>query len=165
MTKLKLVLLTATTFLLISCASSTKVSIPNKNNNLINGNSKYQVSSLTSKTPEIPEHFSQAIKSYLNLEMQKSGRLAINSKDKEIRNITIDIQNYRMRSGFSRSFLGVFAGKDGVDSIVTITNPIDKKIIAQAKINSFNISALGGPDDIAKMHAEEIAKFINQGHS
>lgn len=57
---------------------------------------------------------------------------------------------------------GVFAGKDGVDSEVIVKNSTGE-VIGKSTVSSYNLMAIGDMQDVARMHAEEIAKFLNAG--
>ena len=51
-------------------------------------------------------------------------------------------------------------GKDGVDSTVSVLEMSTNKTIAQSDVSTFNIMAVGDQEDIARMHAGEIAEFL-----
>ena len=66
-----------------------------------------------------------------------------------------------MRSGFNRMLFGLMAGKDGITSTVTILDSKTGEVIGETDVNTYNVLAIGGEQDIARMHAEEIAKFLS----
>jgi hypothetical protein len=139
--------------LLSACSSSTKISQAIESRN--QAQMKYANIELKNKAPDAPEHFSEAVKSYLKMELKNKGFYSENDGS----SITVDIVDYRMRSGFTRAMFGILAGKDGVDSEVTVTDE-NGKVIGKSKVSSFNVMAIGDMQDIARMHAEEIAKFL-----
>ncbi|KZN61240.1 DUF4410 domain-containing protein [Pseudoalteromonas luteoviolacea] len=148
----KIIILTIA-MLLTACSSSTKISQAIKANHL--KPTTYSNIVITNNNTEAPEHFADAVKSYLKQELKNN---AIYKKAGGS-NVTISINGYRMRSGFSRAMFGMFAGKDGVDSEVVVTDA-QGDVIGKSTISSYNIMAIGDMQDIARMHAEEIAKFL-----
>lgn len=141
-----------------ACSSSTRVSQAIDANHAIQ--QTYASITLNNKSTDAPEHFAEAVKSYLKQELRNKG--IYNENDGST--VSVDIVDYRMRSGFTRAMFGIFAGKDGVDSEITVTNK-NGKIIGKSKVSSFNVMAIGDMQDIARMHAEEIAKFLNSEKS
>lgn len=103
------------------------------------------------------EHFLTAITSYLKSELAKSGRLAKEGDD--ALKIDIKVTEFRMRSGVSRMMFGMFAGKDGIASEVTVRDS-SQKVLGSSTVSTFNVMAVGGEEDIARMHAQEIAKTL-----
>ena len=104
-----------------------------------------------------PEHFLNAIASYLKTELEKSGRLA--KEGDNALAIDIKVTEFRMRSGFTRGMFGMFAGKDGIASDVSVRDGAGK-VIGNSTVSTYNVMAIGGEEDIARMHAEEIAKTL-----
>jgi hypothetical protein len=103
------------------------------------------------------EHFLGAITSYLKSELAKNGRLAKEGDD--ALKIDIKVTEFRMRSGVSRMMFGMFAGKDGIASEVSVRDS-SQKVLGSSTVSTFNVMAVGGEEDIARMHAEEIAKIL-----
>lgn len=156
---------TKTTFLffvayLAGCASSTVIDKPiNKTGLPAAGNARYFVTDVHSQVPDVPEQFPVAIKAYLKSELTKRGSLA-KEQSSNSRDVEITITDYRMRDSVNRVLWGVLAGKDGVESTVQVRDHGTNSIIGESRISSYNVTTIGGPDDVAKMHAEEIAKFL-----
>ncbi|TMP40803.1 hypothetical protein CWB96_19810 [Pseudoalteromonas citrea] len=140
--------------ILSACSSSTKIS------QAINTNGakaqSYSNIEISNSNTDAPDHFAQAVKSYLKLELKNKALFTEESGNK----VSVNISDYRMRSGFTRALFGVFAGKDGVDSEVVVTD-VNGKVIGKSKVSSFNVMAIGDMQDIARMHAEEIAEFLD----
>jgi len=103
------------------------------------------------------EHFLSAIASYLKSELAKNGRLAKEGDD--ALKIDIKVIEFRMRSGVTRMMFGVFAGKDGIASEVSVRDS-SQKVLGSSTVSTFNVMAVGGEEDIARMHAEEIARTL-----
>jgi hypothetical protein len=103
------------------------------------------------------EHFLGAITSYLRSELAKNGRLAKEGED--ALKIDIKVTEFRMRSGVSRMMFGIFAGKDGIASEVSVRDS-SQKVLGSSTVSTYNVMAVGGEEDIARMHAEEIAKTL-----
>jgi NADH/NAD ratio-sensing transcriptional regulator Rex len=99
-----------------------------------------------------------ALRGHLESELRKRSRLS--SAAEGAARVRIDVVNYRMRSGFARSMFGVMAGKDGVGSKVTVLGTSTDEVLGESEVSTFNVMAVGGEDDIARMHGVEIAKFL-----
>lgn len=103
------------------------------------------------------EHFLSAITSYLRSELAKNNRLA--KEGEEALKIDIKVTEFRMRSGVTRMMFGLLAGKDGIASEVSVRDS-SQKVLGSSTVSTFNVMAVGGEEDIARMHAEEIAKTL-----
>jgi predicted component of type VI protein secretion system len=106
-----------------------------------------------------PEHFLSAVQGHLKNELAKESRLAAQP---EASSAVVDVKvvSFRMRSGFARAMFGVFAGKDGIESEVTIRDAKSGQVLGSSIVSSFNVMAIGGEEDVARMHGQEIAKFV-----
>ena len=121
---------------------------------------KYVIKSIEDKSEKIvPDHFLDAIKGYLKAELTKRHMVA-DEKSAPDREIAILVTYYRMRSGFTRMMFGVMAGKDGVRSTVTVLHAKTGEVLGSSEVDTYNVLAVGGESDIARMHAEEIANFL-----
>jgi len=148
-------------FMLVGCGSNAKILRPINNADFSdNSPQAYSLGKIDISTDEVPEHFVAAVKGYLKSELKKCNLLC--QTDSELtRIIDIDITYYRMRSGFSRMMFGMLAGKDGIKSTIKILDNKNDSIVGESEISTFNIMAVGGEDDVARMHAEAIVKFIS----
>lgn len=147
--------------MLIGCGSNSKVLKPIGNmDSADNHANSYMVGQIGISTDDVPDHFIAAVKGYLKTELKKCNLLCETEAELE-RTIDIDITYYRMRSGFTRMMFGVFAGKDGIKSTVRIKDNETNSIIGESEISTFNVMAVGGEEDVARMHAEAIVKFIS----
>lgn len=140
--------------LMSACSSSTKVSQAIEKNGL--APQHYSHIEIKNNGTEAPEHFEQALKSYLKQVLNNNNLLKTESGNA----ININIMDYRMRSGFTRAMFGLLAGKDGIDSEVIVTDE-NGNVIGKSTVSSYNVMAVGDMQDIARMHAEEIAKFLS----
>lgn len=155
----KFLFLIACLFVLSSCGSSAVVK--KSVNESPNGNyAKYTIDGIKSDVENVPDHFLTAIKGYLKEELDKQDLLAATGTNTSYK-INIIVRDYRMRSEMSRVMLGALAGKDGVQSIVTITDPITGEVAGESTVSTFNVTAVAGMDEVAKMHAEKIAEFVS----
>ena len=145
-------------FLISACGSSTHIS-KNVDEALIVNKTKFNIGNIQCQINDVPEHFLSALKGYLITELKKRNIYTEDITDKPC-SINISVNYYRMRTGFTRMMFGVFAGKDGVESTVSIFDPKTNNIRGESNVSSFNMMAIGEMDDIAKMHAEEIAEFV-----
>jgi hypothetical protein len=147
--------------LVTSCASShvvkQPIALPTAPVDL-----KYSIINIEdqSKRP-VPEQFLVAIKGYLNAELSQKNMIA-DENSLPNREIKISVIYYRMRSGFNRAMFGVMAGKDGVTSKVTVLDPKTGALLGESEVDTYNVLAVGDEQDVAKMHAEEIVKFLEE---
>lgn len=145
---------------LVGCASSTRIEQNMDSPVAVDGRAYlYGIAEIRNESTEAPPHFVNAVRSYLEQDLQQRAMLAAqgSTADREVR---VVLTSYRMRSGFSRQIFGVFAGKDGVDSSVTVVDPVSGAVIGSSSVSSYNVMAVGEQEDIARMHAKEIAKFL-----
>ncbi len=152
----KLVTLITVSILLTACASTTKVVSPVPGAKTETEPVSYADIDIVNQQTDAPRHFIDAVESYLAKELTDRSLFDIGGE----RKIKVTVVDYRMRSGFARAMFGVFAGKDGIDSEVTVTDGETGEVIGESTVSSFNVTAFGEMDDIARMHAEEIARFL-----
>ena len=149
----------AASMLIAACGSTSQIRQPLEP--MTSANAVFVVGKPVNAAPkdgdQPPEHFLNAVASYLKTELEKSGRLAKEGADA----LTIDIKvtEFRMRSGFTRMMFGMFAGKDGIASEVAVRDAAGT-LVGSSTVSSFNVMAVGGEEDVARMHAEEIAKTL-----
>lgn len=155
---MKNILGVALLLLLVGCGSSTKIT-NELDRSLFAEQRKFQIAEVACNAEDVPDHFIVAIKSYLKIELQKK-QLLYTENDGVPCDVEITITDYRMRSSFNRIMWGAFAGKDGVESTVLITDSSNKLALGKSKISSFNVTIASDLDDIARRHAEEIAEFV-----
>ncbi|MES0372578.1 MAG: DUF4410 domain-containing protein, partial [Mariprofundaceae bacterium] len=110
---------------------------------------------------DVPDHFVSAMKGHLKNELRMRGLLA-GDGNSQAASIDMDVTYYRMRSGITRMMFGILAGKDGVEADIEISVHGTKDVLTKLTASSYNIMALGGPDDVARMFAEEVAKAIEK---
>ena len=147
---------------LTACGSSSQFIKPIDISGATSGTpKKYIVGNISSKVDSVPEHFMSAIKGFLKVELKEKGLFEENVASPS-NVIDIEVNYYRMRSGFSRMMFGVFAGKDGVDSTVKITDKETHNEVGKLTVSSFNVAAVGESEDVARMHAEEIAEALEK---
>jgi hypothetical protein len=164
----KALIVLSSLLMLAGCGSSHVVKQPLQMSAQPSGTStpfeaRYDVAEIKSSiNPEddvIPEHLLAAIKGHLKAQLAKRGLLAASDAE-EVYDVGINVTYYRMRGGFVRYMFGVFAGKDGIDSIVTVKQRGSGQLVGESNVSTFNLTAIGSEDDVARMHAEEIAAFL-----
>lgn len=125
----------------------------------------YVIGNVTNAAPkdgdQPPEYFLGAVNHHLKSELAKSNRLAKPGEEKVA--IDIKVVSYRMRSGFTRMMFGVMAGKDGIESEVTLRDVKTGTVLGSSTVSSFNVAAVGSQDTVAEMHGQEIGKFVMGG--
>jgi hypothetical protein len=106
----------------------------------------------------VPGQFLASIQGYLESDLKQQNLLAADVD--QAPRVHIEVTSYRMRGGITRAMFGAMAGKDGVESKVTVLAPGGDRVIGASDVSTFNVMAFGGPDDIARMHADKIAGFL-----
>jgi hypothetical protein len=122
---------------------------------------RYAAGTLSAGSTEIPAHVAQAVTGHLDSELRKRG-LASAADDGNAIRIDATATYYRMRSGFSRMMVGMLAGKDGIKCDVQLVDKKSGKTVGKFQVSSYNLTAVGGEDDVARMLAEEIAKALEK---
>lgn len=151
-------------FSLSACGSSSTAIQPIANttsNAMGSGPAKYVAGTLASGTTEMPAHIVSAVTGHLDAELHKHN-LAPSANSERVIRIDATATYYRMRSGFSRMMVGIFAGKDGIECDVQLVDKTSGQPIGQFKVKSYNMTAVGGEDDVARMLAVEIVKALEQ---
>jgi len=123
------------------------------------GPAKYVAGTLSAGKTEIPAHIVSAVTGHLDAELHKRNLAPASDVDHTIR-IDATATYYRMRSGFSRMMVGILAGKDGIECDVQLVDKASGQTIGQFKVKSYNMTAVGGEDDVARMLAVEIVKTL-----
>jgi hypothetical protein len=83
-----------------------------------------------------PEHLLAAIKGHLKAELPKRGQLATGHAS-DVYNVAVNVTYYRMRGGVVRYMFGVLAGKDGIDSTVTVTSRDTGQMAGESSVSTF----------------------------
>ena len=144
---------------LTACGSSMKVTRPLADADTASGGHIYRIANIETQVDEVPPQFLSAINTHLTAELNEHDRLG-EEADIATHSVGILVNDYRMRHSASRFFLGVLAGKDGVKSRVTVTDLQTGELLGESEVSTYNITAIGSPDDVARMHAAEIARFL-----
>lgn len=146
---------------LTACGGSAKMAMKmDESNQQKLASNKMVVADVTASAKDVPDQFLSEVKGYLDSELRKRGFLA--GKDANGANkVNVNVTYYRMRSGFTRMMFGVFAGKDGIEGKVSITDAKGNSITT-LDASSYNLTAMGGQDDIARMFAESIAETLEK---
>lgn len=146
---------------LAACGSSSKVTKPIEQATEV-GPVKFKVAGITDGSGKaVPSHILAALRGHLESQLTQRNLLAGDAAGDRVVDVAINITGYRMRSGMMRGMFGMMAGKDGMDSTITATAASDPtRVLGESTVSSYNVMAVGGEDDIPRMHAEEIAKFL-----
>ena len=120
---------------------------------------RYQAGTINAGKTEIPDHILKAVTGHLDAELRKRG-LAATAEDGNTIRIDATTTYYRMRSGFSRMMVGILAGKDGIKCDVQLVDKKSGQAVGQFQVSSYNLMAVGGEDDVARMLATEIAQAL-----
>ncbi|GAB3388267.1 DUF4410 domain-containing protein [Lysobacter fragariae] len=93
---------------------------------------------------------------------QKLGSLLVAGEDASAKRINIRVTYYRMRNGAARFMVGIMAGRDRIQSEVSIVAP-DGKVLGTMSVDSSNSTAMGTSRGLIEGHADEIAAFVKAG--
>lgn len=152
-------LVAAGALLFVACGSNSV--ILRRDYELAPSGTRFAIREITVDVPakeeQPPEHFLVEVKSFLKADLAAAD--AGGEGDPADWQIAVKVVSYRMRSGFSRFMFGMLAGKDGVDSQVQVLDA-SGKVLGDSNVSTFNVTAVGSGEDVAKMHADEIAKFV-----
>ena len=149
-------LLSILALLLGGCASTTNITQPLETPQTTEIKTFGEIK-IDKKDTKAPEHFIHAVESYIKQGLQERSLYDEESGKK----ISVSVNSYRMRKGMTRMMFGVFAGKDGINSTVNVYSPDGAEVLGSSEVNSYNVMAVGSQDDIARMHGEEIVKFLS----
>lgn len=146
---------------LTACGSSSQITKPIEPA-VVAGPVKFHVGEITDESGKaVPAHIIAALRGHLDSQLSKRNLLSDGAPGIRIVDVAIEITGYRMRSGVMRGMFGIMAGKDGMDSKITATAADQPAtVLGESTVSSYNVMAVGGEDDIPRMHAEEIAKFL-----
>lgn len=148
-------------FNLIGCASTTEVHEALDNSPLADGRPhQYIVDPIINSTAEAPANFVNAVKNFIEFELGKRSLLSTDNKSMD-RKVKVTMTAYMMRSPINRAMFGFLAGKDKVESTIEVFDAKTDKIIGRSQVLSYNATAVGDIYDIARLHADEIVKFIS----
>jgi len=144
--------------LLSNCGSVTKVLKPLDPTIFQKGKVvNYEILKIEPGETNSPKHFLIALDSYIEVRLKEYGLMYEGDKNLQVK---IEVDAYRMRKGFIKKALGIFGGKDGVQSYIKIIDKVTGKVIGEAVINTSNIGSSTTIDDMARLHANKIAKFL-----
>lgn len=90
------------------------------------------------------------------LRQQLAGQL---SDSPESKRINVRVNHYRIRNGATRFLVGVMAGRDRIQSTVTVTSA-DGAPLGTIEVDSANSTAMGTGRGLIQGHADEIAEFV-----
>ncbi len=135
--------------------------MPNTSTTLGRGPATYTAGTISPGKTEIPTHVVNAVTGHLSAELRKRGLAADEGASNAIR-IDGTTTYYRMRSGFARMAVGILAGKDGIKCEVTLVDSATGTPTGKFDVSSFNLTAIGGEDDVARMLAKEIAEALEK---
>jgi len=111
-------------------------------------NVKYEISSISITTEDIPASFLFSLKRYLFAELSK--RKILGRKEDKPHQIRILIGYYHVVKD---------ADNNRVVSMVDVTDPGAEEILDESEINTL-IQKARNIEDVAKLHAREIVKFL-----
>jgi len=72
------------------------------------------------------------------------------------------LKAFTQKNGETSVMFGILAGKDGVEADIRIYAHGSTEPLSKLTASSYNVTALGEMDDVARMFAEKIAKTIKE---
>ncbi len=143
--------------LLAACGASVQEGVRADKAALQGGPFSVQVANVSSSTDKIPSHVVQMLKGHLEQGLKEKGLVREQQRQLALR---VDVKDYRDRGAVSRFMLGVLAGSDNMTSAVEVVDPQDNRVVATSTVKSYNATAIGDMDLVARLHAEEIVKYL-----
>jgi hypothetical protein len=154
MMRTKLLICAGLLLFLAACGSTSKVldrlDNPATLSDLPN---RYIVGKVYASIENVPDEFITSISENVAAEL-KQRNLYEDNEAAPANFINVEIINYRMRNEVNRLMLGILAGKDGVKTIVRVTDRDSKKMIGKMYVSSYNLTNLGGEDTISSSLAK-----------
>ena len=147
-------------FALSGCGSTARVEIPVESaaQKKVYG-MKLELQLVTAKQGvQVPDHVLNVVKGHLQAELNKRGMLEQDGRDAN--HLDVQISYYRLRSDSSRFLLGAFAGKDGINGTVVVSEAGTHLELMTLEATSYNVTVFGDENMIARLFAEEVARQL-----
>lgn len=139
------------------CGSTVREAVVADTAAVQGGGFQVQVAGVTTSNEKIPSHVIEMVKSFVEKELRGKGMMEPRAKRLALR---VDVKDYRDRGGFTRFIFGVLSGSDHLESVVELTNPGTNRAVARSVIRSYNATAMGSIEDVARLHGQEIANYV-----
>lgn len=94
----------------------------------------------------------------INTELRTRGVLATDIAP-DTRVLDVEVTYYRMRPGAARALVGIMAGRDKIESSVTVKG-FGGKVLSQYVVTSTNATAWGTSHGLIEKHAKEIVNNL-----
>lgn len=98
-------------------------------------------------------------KNHLASQLASSDLLA-SGKHGKTRLLEVNVTSYRMRSDGARFWAGIMAGKDGIQSTVSIKDMASGRTLMQFTVESSNSTAWGSSQGMIEDHANQIVETL-----
>jgi hypothetical protein len=125
------------------------------------GNAKYSIGTISGASGEIQKNTLKTLNYDLKDALFRNGMVADETtSNKIILNITIT--QFRIRGAGASEFLGLLAGSDSIESVISINKPDAIGTISEETIKTSNWS--GGPNrsTLMRMHADDIIEHLQR---
>jgi hypothetical protein len=120
---------------------------------------QFEIGGIDARASKAPQHFLLTVRSYLEADL-RSRDMLVPKEEGGLYRVEISVFKYRMRSGYSRRVFGILAGKDGCTSLVRVIRKDTGELVGESEVMTYNITESMELDDVARMHAEEIGRFL-----
>lgn len=152
------VLLVLASALVAGCGSSVSDAVVRDAAALQGGGFQVQTVNVTASNAKVPAHVTVMVKSFVEVELRTRG-LMMQPGNRDVA-VNVDLREYRDRGSVARFMLGVLAGADNLESVVEIVDPRRGVGVARSVVKSYNATAAGSMEDVARLHGEEVAKYV-----
>ncbi len=143
--------------MLFGCASANlNVSKPY----ITNKNAKLSLS--ISKDPGVlipPKQF-ELIENQISEGLTQSGLLS-SSEVRSEHTVTIDMRSFRMRDDAARLTVGILAGCDNINSLVTVTDTSTNEVVGKSEISIKECAAWGVAEQVIKKYTEGVVNYLS----
>ncbi|MGY0219958.1 hypothetical protein ACWJJH_21635 [Endozoicomonadaceae bacterium StTr2] len=150
---MKRLLILAAILFITACSSTTKVTQPITAPANLNG--FYSEIDIEYRNIFAPDYFASILEHNLQQKLEQNALF----RKGEGNHIKVNVFGYNMRSSMSRGLFGVLAGTDRIDSEIIVLDSEGNEI-GRSVVTTTNKLVVGHMNDLARMHAEEIARFL-----
>lgn len=152
---MKNVILVLAVFGLLSLAGCTTSALVRTPYHMVQGNT-FEIQLHT--PPDASEEGMTLLRNDLNTELASRSLLA-NAGSAGARVLDVNVTYYRMRPGAARALVGIMAGRDKIQSTITVKEH-GGKVLSEYTVTSTNATAWGTAHGMIEKHAKEIVDTL-----
>ena len=108
----------------------------------------------------IPEEQYQQIENEISQGLTQRGLLSPSGYEPK-HCVTIDVHSFRMRSDGARLSVGILAGCDNINSLVTVTDTSTNEVVGKSEISIKECAAWGVAEQVIKKYTEGVINYLS----